>query len=51
MGVSGGKRDTDNLQRGEGGGKVSIFVKAALVPELVWTLWRSEKSLILPGIE
>jgi hypothetical protein len=50
MGASGEKRDTDNL-RGGGGEDASVFVKAALVPELVWTLWRSGKSLILPGIE
>jgi hypothetical protein len=55
MGVSGEKCDTVNLQwgrkRGERGEGTSVSVKAALVPELVWTLWRSGKSLILPGIE
>jgi len=42
------------IYSGGGGGEgeeASVCVKAALVPELVWTLWRSGKSLILPGIE
>jgi len=48
MRVSGEKGDTDNLQRGRGRREeASVSVKGALVPELVWTLWRSGKSLIL----
>jgi len=49
MGVSGEKRDTYILHRGREE-EATVSVKT-LVPEMVWTLWRSGKSLILPGIE
>jgi len=39
VGVIGEKCDTDNLQRGREE-EASVSVKA-LVPEMVWTLWRS----------
>ena len=39
------------IYNGGGGEEALVSVRAALVPELVWTLWRNGKSLILPGIE